>query len=53
MEKTGAVADKSSTFIFERLKKAIELRIMVLENIKQITVFLEEDAQNIQLIQEL
>ena len=34
MEKTGAVADEPSTFVFKRLKKAVELRIIVLENAK-------------------
>ena len=34
MEKTGAVVDEPSTFIFERLKKAVELRLMAAENAK-------------------
>ena len=32
IEKTGAVADKPSTLIFERLKEAIELRIIAIES---------------------
>ena len=53
MEKTGAVADESNTFVFERLKKAVESKIIASENAKRITVLLEEDAQNVQLVQEL
>ena len=34
MEKTGAVADKPSTLVFERLKEAVELRIIAVENAK-------------------
>ena len=34
IEKTGAIADEPSTFIFERLKEAIELRIMAVENVE-------------------
>ena len=47
MEKTGAVADESSTFVFERLKKAVELKMIALENAERMTVLLEEDAQNV------
>ena len=50
MEQTGAVVDKPSTLIFKRLKKAVELRIVAIENVKQIAVLLEEDVLNIQLI---
>jgi len=39
--------------MFKRLKEAIELRIMAIENVEQIAVLLEEDVLNIQLIQEL
>ena len=53
MEKTGAVADEASTLIFKRLKKAVELKIMAVENAKQIAVLLKENALNVQLIQEL
>jgi len=53
MEQTGAVADKPSTLVFERLKKAIESRIVAIEGAKQIDVLPEEDALNVQLIQEL
>ena len=34
MEKTGAIADKPSTFIFKRLKEAIKLRIIAVEGAK-------------------
>jgi hypothetical protein len=53
IEQTGAVADKPSTLIFKRLKEAIELRIVAIEGAKRIDILLEEDALNIQLIQEL
>jgi len=53
IEKTGAVADEPSTLIFERLKEAVELRIMAAENVKRMAVLLEEDVLNVQLIQEL
>jgi hypothetical protein len=46
IEKTGAVVDEPSTLIFERLKEAIELRIMAIESAKQIPV-LEEEVLNI------
>ena len=44
MKEIGAIVDKPSTLIFERLKEAIELKITTAENIKQIVVFLEEDT---------
>ena len=47
IEKTGAVVDKPSTFVFKRLKKAVELKMMVSENTKRITILLEKDAQNV------
>jgi len=50
MEKTGAVADEPSTLIFERLKEAVELRIMAVENAERMAVLLEEDVLNVQLI---
>jgi hypothetical protein len=34
MEQTGAVADEPRTLIFGRLKEAVELRIMAVENAK-------------------
>ena len=43
----GAVVDEPSTLIFERLKRAVELRIMAAENTKRMTVLLEEDVLNI------
>jgi hypothetical protein len=53
IEKTGAVADEPSTLIFKRLKEAVELRIVAVEGAKRIDVLPEEDALNVQLIQEL
>ena len=53
MEKIKAIADKPSTFIFKRLKKAIKLKITATKSAKQVTVFLEKNILNIQLIQEL
>ena len=53
MEKTGAVADEPGTLIFERLKEAVESRIVAIEGAKRIDVLPEEDALNVQLIQEL
>ena len=50
MEKTGAVADEPGTLIFERLKEAVELRIVAVEGAKRMDVLLEEDALNVQLI---
>jgi len=34
IERTGAVVDKPSTLIFKRLKEAIELKIIAIENVK-------------------
>jgi len=34
IEKTGAVVNELSTFMFKRLKKTIELRIMAVENVR-------------------
>jgi len=53
MEQTGAVVDKPSTLVFKRLKEAVESRIVAIEGAKQIDVLPEEDALNVQLIQEL
>ena len=53
IEQTGAVADKPSTFVFKRLKEAVELRIIATENAERITILLGKDVLNIQLIQEL
>jgi len=39
--------------MFKRLKEAIESRIVAVEGAKQMDILLEEDALNIQLIQEL
>ena len=47
IEKIKAVADKFSIFIFKRLKKAVELRIIAVENVKWMVVFLEKDILNI------
>ena len=49
MEKTGAVADEPSTLIFERLKEAVESRIMAAESAERMAV-LEEEVLNVQLI---
>ena len=43
----GAVADVPSTLVFERLKEAVELRIMAVEGAKRMGVLLEEDSLNI------
>ena len=53
IEKTGAIADKPSTLIFKKLKKAVKLRIVATENAKQMAILLEEDVLNVQLIQKL
>ena len=42
--------DEPRTLVFERLKEAVELRIVAVEGAKRIDVLLEEDALNIQLI---
>ena len=47
IEKIGAVADEPSTLVFERLKEAIELRIVAVEGAKRMDVLLEEDALNV------
>jgi len=47
VEQTGAVAGKPSTLIFERLKEAVELRIIAVENAERIAVLLEEDILNV------
>jgi hypothetical protein len=47
IEKTGAVADEPSTLIFERLKEAVELRIMAVEGAKRMDALPEEDPLNI------
>ena len=49
----GADLDKRESFNFYQLLRAVELRIIAIENAKRIAVLLEEDALNIQLIQEL
>ena len=53
IEKIGAVVDEPSTLIFERLKKAVELRIVAAENVERMAVLPEEDVLNLQLIQGL
>ena len=42
MEKTGAIVDKPNTLIFEKLKEAIELRIIATESTKRMAVLKEE-----------
>ena len=53
IEKIRAVADEPRTLVFERLKEAVESRIMAVEGAKRMDVLLEEDVLNVQLIQEL
>jgi len=53
IERTGAVADVPSTLVFKRLKEAVELRMMAAEGAKRMDVLPEEDALNVQLVQEL
>ena len=53
IEKTGAMADEPSTLIFKRLRKAVELRTVAIEGAERMDTLPEEDALNIQLIQEL
>ena len=50
IEQTGAVVDKPRTFVFKRLKEAVESRIMAAENAKRMAVLPEEDILNVQLI---
>ena len=50
MEQTGAVADEPRTLVFERLKEAVELRIIAIEGAERMDVLPEEDALNVQLI---
>ena len=49
IEEIGAIVDKLSTFIFKRLKEAVELRIIAIESAKRMAI-LEEEVLNIQLI---
>jgi hypothetical protein len=42
MEQIGAVVDEPSTLVFERLKEAVELRIVAIEGAKRIDVLLED-----------
>ena len=53
MEQTGAVADEPSTLIFKRLKEAVELRIIAVENAKWMAILPKEDVLNVHFIQEL
>ena len=50
IEQTGAVADKPSTLMFKKLKKAVKSRIVAAENTERIAVLLEEEVLNIHLI---
>ena len=47
IEKTGAVVDEPRTLIFERLKEAVELRMVAIEGAERIDTLLKEDALNI------
>jgi len=42
-----------STLVFKRLKEAVESRIVAVEGAERMDVLPEEDALNVQLIQEL
>ena len=53
MAETEADPDRQKSFNFYQLLRAVELRIMATENAEQMDVLLEEDALNVQLIQEL
>jgi hypothetical protein len=44
IEKIGAVVDEPSTLVFERLKEAVESRIMAVEGVERMDILLEEDA---------
>jgi hypothetical protein len=50
MEKTGVAADEPRTLIFERLKEAVESRIVAAENAERMDVLPQEDLLNVQLI---
>ena len=47
MEKIGAVIDEPSTLVFKRLKEAVELRIIAIENAERMDIFLEKDTLNV------
>ena len=51
--KTGADPDRRESFDFYQLLRAVESRIMATENAERMDILLEEDALNVQLIQEL
>ena len=53
MKKIGVIVDKLNTFMFKRLKKAIELKIIAVEGVEQMDILLKEDTLNVQLVQEL
>ena len=53
MAKTGADPDRRESFNFYQLLRAVESRIMATENTERMDVLPEEDALNVQLIQEL
>jgi len=46
MEQTGAVVDEPNTLMFEKLKEAVELRMVAVEGAKQMDVLPKEDALN-------
>ena len=50
MAKTGANLDRRKSFNFYQLLRAVESRIIAIENAKQIAVLPEEDTLNIYLI---
>ena len=53
IEKIEAVADEPRTLVFERLKEAVKSRIVAVDGAKRMDILPEEDALNVQLIQEL
>ena len=50
---TGANPDRRESFNFYQLLRAVESRIIATENAERMAVLPEEDALNVQLIQEL
>jgi len=53
IEKTGAVADEPSTFVFERLRQAVLSRMTAVEGAERMSVLSHQNTQEMQLVQEL
>ena len=53
MAETGADPDRRESFDFYQLLRAVESRIMAIENAERMAVLPEEEVLNVQLIQEL